>query len=213
VLIFVKRKLALFLMPKCASTALEESFGTYSEFVIGGSPRLKHLPLNVYERHIGRLLARRLGKTEVFEKLCLFREPLDWLFSWYRYRMRTKLTGSDRHTLDISFAQFLNEHFSASPARHAHILPQSTYVESTEGRYDAMTLYRYEDIMILVAELERRLQARVAWTRVNASPAAAFDLTQREVSEVREKLRAEYAIYESIPVRQNCPAESPSGRN
>jgi hypothetical protein len=200
-------------MPKCASTSLEESLWEHCEFVISGSPRLKHLPLKVYERYIGRLLARRIGKTEAFEKLCLFREPLDWLFSWYRYRMRTELAGSDRHTLSISFAQFLNEHFSATPARYARILPQSSYVKNTEGRYDAITLYRYEDIAALVAELEFRLKTRMAWTHVNTSPHAAFDLTQQEAGEAREKLRVEYEIYESIPIRAGSAVESPRGED
>ena len=200
-LIFVKCKLVLFLMPKCASTALEESFGKHSEFVIGGSPRLKHLPLKVYERYVQRLLSRRLGQKDVFERFCLFREPLDWLFSWYRYRTRGEMRENDRSARDVSFTQFLNEHFSAQPSKFARLRLQSTYIESTEGRHDAVTLYRYEDVEALVAEFESRLRKRIAWTHANVSPHAAFDLTPQDVREAQDKLRLEYSIYEKIPVR------------
>jgi hypothetical protein len=91
--------------------------------------------------------------------------------------------------------------------------PQSSYIESSNGRHDAISLYRYEDIDAFVAELEVRLKRSLAWKHINASPHAAFDITQEEISEARKKLNLEYSIYNGIQTRTSRLPESASAEN
>ena len=203
-LISVKHNFILLAMPKCGSTALEAAFGRYAEVKIGGTPELKHTNFMALEKYIWPFIEQQYRESPFCEPFSLFREPLEWLFSWYSYRGREELGASDgakNYTGEISFSDFLNEHFKKKPASFAKVGRQSAFIENSNGDFDAVTLYRYEDIDFLAEELERRIGRSVPLGRKNISPKRDMELTNDEIVEARTKLRLEYRIYSSIPER------------
>lgn len=206
-LISLKYNFVLLAMPKCASTALHTALAKRCDIVFGGSPQLKHISYRVYEQRVLPLIAERFRGPVVCEPFSLFREPLSWLSSWYRFRMRSRLAaprnGATRKTYTgkVSFEQFLHEHFRAKPSNFARVGRQSQFIESLNGRHDAVSLYRHEDIQALVAELERRLGRQLRLPTKNESPRIGFDLSQDQIAEARSALSLEYDIYDRIPWR------------
>jgi hypothetical protein len=207
-LISIRHKFVLVAMPKCASTALETALKRHCDVSLGGSSsQLKHLPYSMFELHLMPLLRERLGDKAVCEPLSLFREPLEWLFSWYKYRTRPELVDADHrrqknYSGNVSFAEFLNEHFSKRPAPFARMARQSSFVQNSRGQTDEVTLYRYEDIGALVRDLESRVGKSLALKIKNRSPERSFDMPEAQIREARRVLHREYEIYDAITLRE-----------
>ena len=93
-LVSLKHKLVLLAMPKCASTALEAALAPHVDVVISRNPAAKHTPFRKYDRFLRRYFETYTeGPLEV---VSLFREPVDWLRSWWRYRSRDGLADPSR---------------------------------------------------------------------------------------------------------------------
>jgi hypothetical protein len=93
-------------MTKTASTSIENTLTSYCELVTRGkyATALKHINYKKYERYIEPLIENITGKKP--ETVCVMREPIDWLHSWYRYRKRDSASGSKRSTQNITFSEF-----------------------------------------------------------------------------------------------------------
>ena len=209
-LVSLKHKFVLVAMPKCGSTALHAAFMQHAEIRIAGAPELKHAPFSAYENYVLPFIADRCRTPPECEPFSLFRDPLDWLFSWYSYRGRSSLAAPDagrrkNYTGEISFSDFLNEHFKRKPASYAKVGRQSAYIENNDGEFDAVTLFRYEDIDSLVHELESRVGKKVPLARKNVSPKRSVELTNEEIAEAKDMLKTEYQIYSAIPKRGTQP--------
>lgn len=109
--------------PKCASTALENALAPRAEIVLRHHPRLKHVNVRAFGRLVEPLLAAAGYDRPDYEVVTLFRDPVDWLHSWWRYRQGPRLRrpggpvdqrrarqglppGSPRYTGDLPFAEF-----------------------------------------------------------------------------------------------------------
>ena len=68
-------------MPKCASTSIEATLNPYSQLYTSRHPKVKHTNDSKYQRFIKPFL-----NQDDIEVVCLMREPISWLHSWYRYR-------------------------------------------------------------------------------------------------------------------------------
>ncbi|HEY5238311.1 MAG TPA: hypothetical protein VIJ62_08025 [Rhizomicrobium sp.] len=203
-LVSLKYEFVLVAMPKCGSTALHAAFTQFAEIRMAGTPEIKHAPYTAYESYILPFIASQRRTPLVCEPFSLFRDPLDWLFSWYSYRGRSSLAAPDasrqkNYTGGISFSNFLNEHFKRKPASFARVGRQSSYIENNDGEFDAVTLFRYEDIDSLVQELENRVGKSVPLARKNVSPKRSMELTDEEIAEAKAMLKTEYQIYSAIP--------------
>ncbi|MCW2812617.1 MAG: hypothetical protein JWN84_72 [Nocardioides sp.] len=93
-------------VPKVASTSLEAALADYDE-VPPGRPPAKHQNLAHFHRHTVPKI-RRLGhERDTYDVVALFREPVSWLESWWRYRQRPGLRDDERWTGDLTFPDFV----------------------------------------------------------------------------------------------------------
>lgn len=95
-------------VPKVASTSLETALAGVHEVPPGGPPS-KHQNVLHFHRHTVPKI-RRLGfEREAYEVVALFRDPVGWLESWWRYRQRpdVRANKTERYTGDLSFAAFV----------------------------------------------------------------------------------------------------------
>ena len=199
-LIAPKRGFVFLAMPKAASTSIETAFLPYSQIVVRGSPSLKHTTYAQFQHFLQPFLAAQGFPRKSYEVVCAFREPIDWLFSWWRYRSREELADPSRarhhnYTGRISFEQFAYAHIEGKE-EFAKVGRQATFVQPHPGKREVDRVFRYERIDLLVEYLCERVGKEVKLGVSNVSPKRSFDLSEKCHRELREFLEPEYCIYE-----------------
>ena len=88
--------LVVFAVPKTGSVSIETAFAPHFDMVMSKNPNLKHMPVRTYEASLQNFVTRKVAKNP--EKIAVVREPLDWILSWWRYRMRPEIDGKPNST-------------------------------------------------------------------------------------------------------------------
>jgi hypothetical protein len=97
------RDFVLLALPKTASTTLERTLAPYATEVVGSPPAQKHLPARGFVHTRAAALEEQGHPRDSYELVTMFREPVAWLESWWRYRSRD---DSRRSTADLTFEDF-----------------------------------------------------------------------------------------------------------
>lgn len=85
------RKFIFIATSKTASTSLESVLGPGADFWIRRPAAKKHLFLSTVLREFrGELAVRNLSISDLF-KFAVMRDPIDWIQSWYRYRISNEI--------------------------------------------------------------------------------------------------------------------------
>lgn len=95
-------------VPKVASTSLDAALAGYHEEPAGKPPAKHQNVLNFHRHTVPKI--RRLGfERDQYEVVLLFRDPVGWLESWWRYRQRPDVRDNhtERYTGDRSFTEFV----------------------------------------------------------------------------------------------------------
>jgi len=108
VLAFPDHGFVLLLLPKTASTTLERTLTPHASKVLRTAPGVKHVQAAGFERKMVPRLAAMGHPRDSYEVVTMFREPVEWLESWWRYRARVALDRRkpQRSTAGISFDDF-----------------------------------------------------------------------------------------------------------
>lgn len=189
-------------MPKCASTSTEAILRPFGQILTGNAPEFKHMPYRYYERFFRPLLRAKLkGKLRQIETVCLFREPVDWVNSWYRYRQRDELMRSPQKrknsTRGVSFEEFAREYVSGSPRPFAQIGRQIKMIQDKDGNVGQIRLFRYEDYDKFLAYMSEKVGQPLVAPRMNVSPAGESETTP-DLPFLTGYLAPEYEIYRSL---------------
>lgn len=179
-------------VPKTGTTALEGALAPRASMVLRDPPELKHAPVYRYGRFLAPLFEKVGGELET---LAVVREPVDWLSSWYRYRLRDALAGEANSTRGLSFDAFVEDYCRGRPPPHAQVGSQAKFLLDGEGRLGVDHLFRYDDQAGLLAFLEARLQTPIAPRRVNVSPDGHTALSDRVRDKLRRKRPDEFRVY------------------
>ena len=100
----------LLALPKTASTSLERTLSPYATEVISSPPARKHLPARGFVHTVAPELETRGHPRDSYELVTMFRDPVAWLESWWRYRARD---DSRRSTAEMSFEEFARAYVAA----------------------------------------------------------------------------------------------------
>ncbi|MEP2773885.1 MAG: sulfotransferase family 2 domain-containing protein [Fulvivirga sp.] len=170
----IKHKFAFLCMPKCASTSIEYVLRDYCDVDIHNPPALKHININTYNQYVKSLYTNKLNFKKKIETFCLMRNPIDWVFSWYRYRSREALSNPshpmhDRYTGKLSFEEFVNEMIKPNPARYARIGNQSNFF-SIKGKKAVDRVFKLEEMNKVEKYLSSKLKIEIAIPKKNVSP-------------------------------------------
>ena len=166
-LISLRHHLVIFAMPKCASTAIEAAISDQMDMVLTNNPGIKHTTFRKFDRYLRPYL--ETYSKEPFETVCLFREPLDWFHSWWRYRQRPEVPDPSRSTRGISFDEFVNAALDDQPGP-AKIGRQARFVSGRDGRVGIDRIFRYENLGACLAYLGQRTNIDISLDRLNVSP-------------------------------------------
>ena len=167
-LVFSQKNLAFLSMPKTASTSYIHALSPYATITVKGPPNFKHMSLQKFDKVLRPVLEHNSQKT--IETLAVIRHPLDWMSSWYRYRLRDSLDCSENSTAGITFDEFVEHYMRNDPPRFARIGNQSSFLKPAGDRPKITHLFQYEDQISLVEFLKNRLEKEFELPVTNVSP-------------------------------------------
>jgi hypothetical protein len=191
----------VFLAPtKTGSTSIETAFRTHSQIVLQNPPSFKHTTYAEFQCFLQPYLAFGGFPRESYEVVCAFREPIDWLSSWWRYRSRQKLANptNPRHcnyTGGVSFEQFARAYMEGSE-QFAKVGRLSRFVRPCLGEPEVDRIFRYDRLDLLIDFLCEKVGKEVEVGFANTSPKRSFSLSEECEIGLREYFAPEYHIYE-----------------
>ena len=206
-LVFWKEKLVLLAVPKTGTTAIQRAFRPQASMAILDPPGLKHSSARRYRREIEPWLTRN-GEWP-HETMALIREPVDWLGSWYRYRLRPQIAEEETSTRGIDFNDFVRAWMMPAPPAFARIGSQSRFLCGPRGRLLVKHLFRYEDYDHALRFLNARLGTELVPERVNVSPKRGLALSEEVLSELQRHAAADFALWDRA--RLQPPEKTGSG--
>lgn len=202
-LIFLKARIVLFAVEKTGTTSLQLALQDQADIKFLGvkGPVQKHTGFADYKTNVEPdLLARVNGPLDY---VAVFREPLSWLSSWYRYRLRDEDAGHPQSTRGISYERFVID-FCRKPElrpRHVWIKAQSERVCGQDGTVGINHLFRYEDMESLIRFLEYRLDRTIHVNRTNVSmPLQVPELSSEILTLYKNRFARDFEIYNTLPV-------------
>jgi len=103
-LIGIEKRFVFVASTKTASTSLEQVLRPHADIIrVGTAPR-KHIPLSEIFPTYNFLFSQPDYGPELFFKFGVMRDPLDWIRSWYRYRLGNEVESPLPE--GMSFAEF-----------------------------------------------------------------------------------------------------------
>ncbi len=195
-LVFSSAKLVLLSVPKTGSTAYQEALLSHASIAVTSPPELKHAPVFRYNRFFRPALEKFVGEN--LTVVAVMREPLDWLGSWYRYRLRPSAIGQPTATQGLSFDEFVQAYIKGNQPEFARVGSQAKFLESQPNGTAVTHLFRYEDQTGLKTFLEQRLKLSFQTARVNTSPSAPLEISEKTMERFRRKCAKEFELWSSI---------------
>lgn len=186
---------------KCASTSIIGALKPHCAFVAESDHRLRHTKYREFQQFILPFLEHRLGpEVSDYKIYCLFREPTDWLYSWYRFRSRPKLQGEkERYTGGMAWQDFLAEALEPRPAPFATVGRQAAFVTGLDGKTEGLTLFAFEALESFWCDVSGRVGRALDLPRLNMSPKRDETApSDADRARCRQVLAEEYAIYDGL---------------
>jgi hypothetical protein len=194
-LVFWKERLVFLATPKTGTTAIEAALAPLASMAVEHPPELKHTSVRRYGRFLAPYL--RGAAKQDFAVVALMREPLSWLGSWYRDRLRDAPQDFDLQAEGITFEAFAGAYMSETPPPYADVGTQSDFLAPGEG-VGRLTVFRYEEIEVFVRYLEDRLDFEIILPQLKVSPPADLALSRETEARLAKALSADFALYETL---------------
>ncbi len=187
--------------PKAASTAIEQAFRPYSQVILRGNT-FKHTRYAQFQRSLRPFLATKGFPRGSYEVVCVFREPIDWLSSWWRYRSREELADPSHqnhcnYAGHVSFEQFAYAYMEGNEQFAQGVGRQSEFLRPRGGQPEVDRVFRYDRLDLLVDFLCEKVGEKVEVGISNVSPERSFSVSERCEHELREFFASDYRIYEN----------------
>lgn len=180
---------------KTGSTAIENALVPHAQVAVRRPPELKHMTAHAFCRHVAPMLEGFGIPQNSYELMCLIREPVDFVASWWRYRSRPALVGTDRYTGEVSFDEYVDQVVSeqvrlGDAHRFVTDPDDGSVLVSTMFRYDhfdAATGWMAERIGVETLEIER----------ANVSPTRDLVVARATRAKLEEYYADHLALYEA----------------
>jgi hypothetical protein len=198
--------------PKCASTALETALAPRAEMVLRHHPRLKHMNARSFQRNVAPLLASVGYERANYEVVTLFRDPVDWLHSWWRYRQGPRLkqsggrvdqrrarqglaTGKRRWTGDLDFEEFATAYVEGRRAEVGLRGRPLRFVLRQDGAIGVDRIFAYERMDVWQGWFRERLGADLEFPATNRSRVRApLEIDETLRARLEEHFAPEYEV-------------------
>ena len=173
-----KKGFVFLAMTKSASTAIESAFAPHSDIVFQTNP-FKHTTYEGFTRSLQPFLEDKGFPRADYEVVCVFRDPLDWLLSWWRFRSRKRLLkrAPEKWAGDVSSDEFARTYMAfhrheadAQDKRFAQLIRPAGFVASVPDSPPIDRVFRYDSVGAVVDYLGEKVGERVEIGIENTSP-------------------------------------------
>ncbi len=178
--------------PKCASTSIEEVILPYGQLSTDASPIFKHTNFRRYERFISPYIFATTKKN--LEVICVMREPMEWLKSWYRYRQRDVLKGKSKSTHGQTFASFARDYMNGK----LDIGSQYNFVRDQNGNIGVDKIFDYGNLKELENYFHDKTGYPINFGLTNKSKVIDIEIEPDLLLELKEFNKKDYEIYNNI---------------
>jgi hypothetical protein len=168
-------------MPKTATQALRRALETHVREV---DNLRRHGGFRYFKRNLYDSLAQEWNGH--VECCCVVREPLARIQSWYRYRQRPKIAGSEKSTAGIEFEDYVEALLSPAPPPYAEIGRQAQFVGWNGSKARVDHVFDYQRLYLLLGFLSERIGTEIKLPLRNQSTAPM-------PSPLRPQLQARFA--------------------
>ncbi len=175
----------LLALPKTASTSLERTLSPYATEVVSSPPARKHLPARGFVHTVAHELEAQGHPRGSYELVTMFREPIGWLESWWRYRARG---DSRQSTAEMSFERFAEAYLVGDDAAPTPKGRPAKFIHA-EGGVAVDRVFSVERPDVWSAWFSSRVGVPLAFERRNSSDAERGELS----SVMRAALEAHFA--------------------
>ena len=192
-LAFPFERLVFLCTPKCGSTSVEEAYAPFAGVVLAGHPKLKHVDLSAYERGIAPLTGAEIGSLET---VCLVRDPMEHMRSWYRYLRGRDLKDRKWSQHGRSFDDFVEDFLGLD--QNWKMKTQHEFVQDETGQVGVNRIFALERLDQFVDFMNERLGIRGVLPVLNASHPAASPISADLESALRQRLAPDFVLHAEV---------------
>ncbi|MEM9852959.1 MAG: sulfotransferase family 2 domain-containing protein [Pseudomonadota bacterium] len=192
-LVFHSQKLVVFSVPRTGSTSLHKALRPHADFELSNPPGDKHMNVQRFETWAKEKHRRYLR----FRRAAVIRDPLARIASWYAYRRRDAVRGTEKSTEAMSFNDYVEDVLSDAPSPPAKIGNQHDFLTLAGGDLGVQELFCIERADVMVAHF-RGLFGHVDLPHRNASPPVELSLDPALEDRLRQERRAEFALFQKV---------------
>lgn len=193
-LIFWQHRLVFLATPKAGSTAVESALEPLAAVAVQRPAMLKHVDIATFRLHVQPWLESTAGGA--FTTVALMREPVEWLRSWYRFKLRDDQDDPDHRMEGVSFAQFSRDYAAPGGPDALNMQGQARFL--TGGGRPVDRIFRYEEMDRFVDFLEDQLDCAINLPRVNVPPSVDVELSATEEQALRVAMAEDIALYRTL---------------
>ena len=192
---FLEQGFVLLALPKTASTSLERTLSPYATDVIGGTPARKHMPARGFLLTVAPGLAEQGHPRESYEIVTMFREPIAWLESWWRYRARD---DSRRSTAEMTFEDFARSYLARDDAAPTPNGRPARFLNA-RGVVAVDRIFSVERPDVWSTWFSERVGRPLEFERRNASAGdVRGDLSEETTAALRRHFTPEYDVWQRL---------------
>lgn len=181
---------------KCASNSIQAMLKSYSDIAFLKLPAFRHTNYREYSQHIKPYLSEKVGIDSI-ETVCIVREPLSWLNSWYRFRSRSALRNPKHpnhknSTFGVQFSEFIEAYMSPNPPSFADVGSQFSFVKDYNNKVSVTTMFLYENIGNFVEYMSHKIGKKLTIENRNVSPKIIYKSNfSKWAIHIKQKIRNE----------------------
>nr|WP_111298813.1 sulfotransferase family 2 domain-containing protein [Paracoccus saliphilus] len=193
-LIFWEQRLVFLATPKAGSSAIEMALESLAAVSLQRPAEAKHTNIATFRRHLAPWLKAQTGQD--FTTVALMREPVDWLRSWYRFKLRDDQEDPQHAMEGIRFSDFAARYARRDGPAQLGIGSQSAFLTDDAGSVDR--IFPYERIQDFVDFLESRLDCAIELPRINVPPSVDVHLDPASEQALRAAMARDLELYQAI---------------
>jgi len=197
---------AFLCMPKCASSSIESAIAEHCNINFSGNDRFKHINAQDFQTFVMGYL-RKVQRHLQMTTFCLMRDPVDWLFSWYRYRQRKDLQDPDHpfahnYTGNISFDQFAMAFMERDERpSYANLPTQGDFLLLDNGAVGVDCVYSMERIDLVADFLSERIGSPIDLPHKNRAPGMPMELSPAVNNSLQRYLSRDLELFQQVKVQ------------
>jgi hypothetical protein len=188
------RDFVLLALPKTASTALERTLSPYATEAVSSPPGRKHLPARGFVHTKAPELAAQGHPRASYELVCMFREPIAWLESWWRYRARD---GARLSSADMTFEEFARAYLVGDDRAPVPQGRPAKFLQA-QGAVAVDRVFAVDRPDVWSAWFADRIGVPLEFERRNASTADRGELTAETRRALEAHFTPEYDVWRRL---------------